>query len=134
MLYFNGIRMGSLLKLTNNLLLLALYACSIDYNAHCINTRGQMLKGYIVIFKGFKNLSAKAKLAIHHILFKVDDGEALFTCNACDSTLGRGIGHYHCAIVLWGIGVLNVDWYSCTANGEYSILMQNSSTHVAKLS
>ena len=95
-----------------------------------------MLKGYIVVLKNLKNLSAKADLGIHHIFFNCDNREALLTCNTCDYLVGvvvSGRSHDHSASVLRLIGVLDVYRDISVSDGEYSILMKNCCAHIRKL-
>ena len=95
-----------------------------------------MLEAYVALFKGTENILSEANCGVHHILFDLDNGEALLARNTCDGVFaGLGsVGNDESASVLGVVGVLNVYGNACLSYREDSVLVENGSAHVCKLS
>ena len=66
------------------LLLLLAELALMNYNAHGVDTRRHMLKGYTVLLELLQHLSAEAQLAVHHVLFDVYCRKALLARDTRD--------------------------------------------------
>ena len=84
-----------------------------------------MFKAYIALFKGTKYVSSKSHFAIHLILFNIDYGHSLLSCNTCNNMLTRlcRFRYNHCSLILWAVGVLNIYRYACCTYRENCIFM-----------
>ena len=110
---------------------------TFDDYTHIINSRGEMLKGDIVVLKYLKDLSYVSDLGVHHILLDRDDREALTARDTRDDLLGVEVayvlGNDHRTGILGAIGILDVYRNACVLYGEDRILVEHGRAHVRKL-
>ena len=92
-----------------------------------------MLKTDTVIFKSLKNFAAKSDLGVHHIFFNINSYKAFLSGNTgnCISRDAAGTFYDHGTIILWGVGIADVDRNPGFADWKDSIFMEYRSTHVS---
>ena len=95
-----------------------------------------MLYGNTVLLDYGKHLTDKSDFSIHHGFFNVDGAEILLSGNSGDDKSGlfQGIGHNHGAVILRCIGIFDLDGNSLFSYRENGILVENTGSHIAKLS
>ena len=133
-LQFNVVRIHSFMDSGQYLLFFLFELIFMYKNCHCIDAGRHMFDGNPVFIKLFQYLAAESDFGVHHCFFNGHGSKSICPGNSGNGIfwLSAGTLYDQCALVLWSIGVADIDRDADFTDREDRILMKYSCPHIRK--